>query len=63
MEERVQFTRSDEARVERVGVGVVLTEKRLERVREVATGGQSVRPTPIYVVDVCISSFPDEDEE
>ncbi len=77
MEGRLQFTRSDEARDERAGVGAVRVEKRLEREREVAAGGyttasiypsyvfhwQSVRPTPSYAVGVCISSFPDEQEE
>ena len=42
VEERIQFTRSDEARNERVG---------------------GARPMPIYAVGVCISSFPDEEEE
>ena len=77
VEERLQFTRSDEARDERAGVGAARAEKRLEREREAAAGGytggsiypssifhwQSVRPTPAYVVGVCISSFPDEQEE
>ena len=61
MEERLQFTRSDEARDERAGVGAVRAAKRLEREREAAAGGytggsiypssifhwQSVRPTPL----------------
>ena len=75
MEERLQFTRSDEARDEWTGVGTVLTTKRLEREREVASETTtsiypssifhwpSVRLTPSYVVGVCISSFPDEEEE
>jgi|LauGreDrversion2_3_1035106.scaffolds.fasta_scaffold256421_1 hypothetical protein len=72
VEERLQFTRSDEARDERAGVGAARAAKRLEREREAAAGGytggsiypssifhwQSVRPTPAY-----ISSFPDEEEE
>ena len=74
VEERLQFTRSDEARDERAGVGAARVAKRLEREREAAARGytaasiypssifhwQSVRPTPSYVVGVCISSFPDE---
>ena len=77
MEERLQFTRSDETRDEWVGVGAARTEKRLEQEREAAARGytsasiypsstfhwQSVRPTPNYAVGVCISSFPDEKEE
>jgi hypothetical protein len=77
VEERLQFTRSDEARDERAGVGAARAAKRLEREREAAAGGytggsiypssifhwQSVRPTPAYAVGVCISSFPDEQEE
>ena len=77
VEERLQFTRSDEARDERAGVGAARAAKRLEREREAAAGGytggsiypssifhwQSVRPTPSYAVGVCISSFPDEEEE
>jgi hypothetical protein len=77
VEERLQFTRSDEDRDERAGVGAARAAKRLERERETADGGytggiiypssifhwQSVRPTPAYVVGVCISSFPDEQEE
>ena len=68
---------SDEARDERAGVDAVRTAKRLEREREAATRGytstsiypssifhcQSVRPTPNHAVGVCISSFPDEQEE
>ena len=77
MEERLQFTRSDEARDERAGVGAARATKRLEREREAAVRGytsatiypsstfhwQSVRPTTGYAVGVCISSFPDEQEE
>ena len=76
VEERFQFTRSDETRDERSGVGAARTVKRLERERESAGRGyteasiyppsdfhwQSVRPTPSYAVGVCISSFPDEQE-
>ncbi len=57
--------------------GAARAAKRLEREREAAAGGytggsiypssifhwQSVRPTPAYTVGVCISSFPDEQEE
>ena len=77
VEERIQFTRSDEARDERAGVGADRAVKRLERQRETAARGcttasiypsstfhwQSVRPTPWYAVGVCISSFPEEQEE
>ena len=77
VEERLQFTRSDEARDERAGVGAARAAERLERERETAVRGytssniypsstfhcQSVRPTPSYSVGVCISSFPDEQEE
>ena len=77
VEERLQFTRSDEARDERAGVGAARAAKRLEREREAAAGGytaasiypssifhwQRVRPTPSYAVGVCISSFPDEEKE
>jgi hypothetical protein len=37
VEERLQFTRSDETRDEWTGVGTVLITKRLEREREVAS--------------------------
>jgi hypothetical protein len=71
VEERLQFTRSDEAQDERAGVGAARAAKRLEREREAAAGGytggsiypssifhwQSVRPTPTYAVGVYISSF------
>ena len=77
VEERLQFTRSDEARDERTGVGAARAAKRLERQRETATRGyttasiypsstfhwQSVRPTPWYAVGVCISSFSEEQEQ
>jgi hypothetical protein len=77
VEERLQFTRSDEARDERAGVVAARAAKRLEREREAAAGGytggsiypssifhwHSVRPTPSYAVGVCISSFPDEQEK
>jgi hypothetical protein len=77
VEERLPFTRSDEVRDERSGVVAARAAKRLERDREDAVRGytvasiyppsdfhwQSVRPTPSYVVGVCISSFPDEQEE
>ncbi len=77
MKERFQFTRCDEARDERAGVGAARAAERLEREREDAVRGyttssiypsstfhwQSVRPTTSYVVGVCISSFPDEQEE
>ena len=77
VEERQQFTRSDESRDERPGVGAVRVVKRLEREREAEAGGyttsiiypssifhwQSVRPAPSYVVCVCISSFPDEEQQ
>jgi hypothetical protein len=77
VEERLQFTRCDEARDERAGVGAARTTKRLERERKTEAGGytttsiypssifhwQSVRPTPSYAVGVCISSFPDEVQE
>ncbi len=77
MEERLQFTRCDESRDERAGVGAVRTVKRLERKREGVVGGytsarfypssifhwQSVRPTSSYAVGVCISSFSDKVQE
>ncbi len=77
MEDSLQFTRSDEDRDERTGVGAAQAAKRLERERETTARGyttvniypssifhcQSVRPTSSYTVGVCISSFPDEEEE
>ena len=59
-----QFTRSDESRDERAGVGVVYVAKRLERERKDTDGQyttasiypssifnwQSVRPTPSYTM-------------
>ena len=79
MTERLQFTRSDESRDERAGVGAARGGKRLEREWEAASEGyttvsiypssifhwQSVRPTPTYVLDhtAFISSFPDAEEE
>jgi hypothetical protein len=77
VEERFQFTRSDEARDDRAGVGAAHAAKRLERERHASARGyttasiyppsdfhwQSVRPTSSYAVGVCISSFPDEQEE
>ena len=50
-EERFQFTRSDEARDERVGVGDTRTVKRLQRVRENASGGYTsvnIYPSSIF---------------
>ena len=70
VEERLQFTRSDEARDERAGVGAVRATKRLERERETAVGGYTggiIYPSSIFhwqsvhlspPVGVCISSFP-----
>ena len=39
MEERLQFTRSDEVRNEQAGVGAARAAKRLERERETASRG------------------------
>jgi hypothetical protein len=78
VEERLQFTRSDEARDDRTGVGAACAAKRLEREREIATRGYTtatIYPSCVfyfpltkcssydYAVGVCISSFPDEQEE
>ena len=77
VEESLQFTRSDEARDERAEVGAARAAKRLEREGQAAAGGytaasiypsstfhwESDRPTSTYAVGVCISSFPDEQEE
>jgi hypothetical protein len=46
-----QFTRSDESRDERAGVGVSRTAKRLERERETASGqytAASIYPSSIF---------------
>jgi hypothetical protein len=75
VEERLQFTRSDEARDERAGVGAVRAAKRLERERETADGGYTggiIYPSSIFhwesvhlspPVVVCISSFPDVEDQ
>ena len=51
VEDRLQFTRSDEARDERVGVGDTRTVKRLQRERENASGGYTsvnIYPSSIF---------------
>ncbi len=52
VEERQQFTRSDEARDDRAGVGDAHVAKRLERERETAAGqytSASIYPSSIYI--------------
>ena len=75
VEERLQFTRSDEARDERAGVGAARAVKRLERERETAVGGytgRSIYPSSIFhwqsfhlspPLGVCISCFPDVEDQ
>ena len=75
VEERLQFTRSDEARDERAGVSAARAAKRLEREREAAAGGYtsaSIYPSSVFhlqsvhlspPVGVCISSFPDVEDQ
>jgi hypothetical protein len=51
VEERLQFTRSDETRDERAGVGAARAAKRLEREREAVAGGYtggSIYPSSIF---------------
>jgi hypothetical protein len=75
VEERLQFTRSDETRDDRAGVGASRATKRLERERETTVGGYtggSIYPSSIFhwqsvhlspPVVVCISSFPDVEDQ
>jgi hypothetical protein len=58
VEERLQFTRSDEARDERAGVGAARAAKRLEREREAAARGYtstSIYPSSIFPLAKCSS--------